>query len=146
MIHQPFQMSGSGCSTAQMKLFDPLLCTQMATDEVDLLLQTLKVLFDAAVLAGDIARGTKGWLEAGRQLHVQGDRASFLAADAQGTKQIQRADAVMKLLRVGMAVGVEYALIAPSDQIAGGVRKIEHDRSPRLAADQQCPGSAINAP
>jgi hypothetical protein len=129
-----------------MKLFDPLLRTQVTTDEVDLVFQALEVLFDVAMLAGGIVRGTKGWLEPGRQLHVQSDRASFLAADAQGTEQIQRADTVMKLLRVGMAVGVEYALIAPSDQLAGGVRKIEHDRSPRLAADQQCPGLAIHAP
>ncbi len=123
VIHQALEMSDGGCSAAQVKLFDPLLRSQMTTDEVDLLFQALKVLFDFAVLAGDIARGTKGWLEAGRQLHVQGDRAAFLPADAQGAKQIQRADAVMKLLCVGMAVGVEYALIAPSDQIAGGVRK-----------------------
>ncbi|MBB3239895.1 hypothetical protein FHW68_001386 [Pseudomonas sp. Tn43] len=146
MTHQPIEMSAGGRSAAQMKLFDALFGTEVATDDVDLVFQALKVLFDVAVLAGGIGRGTKGWLEPGRQLHIQGDRASFLTADAQGTKQIQGANAVMKPLRIDMTVGVKYALVAPSDQFAGGVRKIEHDRSPRLAADQQCRGLTINAP
>ena len=96
MTHQPLQMGRRGCSAAQMKLLDPLLCTQVTTDEVDFPLQVLKVLLDTVVLVGDIARGTRRRLEAGRQLHVQGQRTALLAADAQCTKQIQRANTVMK--------------------------------------------------
>jgi hypothetical protein len=94
----------------------------VTTDEVDFPLQMLKVLLDTVVLAGDIARGTGRRLEAGRQLHVQGQRTALLAADAQCTKQVQRADTVMKFLRVGMTVRVKHALIAPSDQLAWVVK------------------------
>ncbi|MNL14638.1 hypothetical protein D3C87_1355890 [compost metagenome] len=101
----------------------------MAADEVDFLFQALKILFDTTVLASDLTWGTERRREPGRQLHVQGQRAALLATDAQGPQQVQRADARMKLLRVGMAVGVEYALIAPG-ALAWGVKEIEHGGSP----------------
>jgi hypothetical protein len=115
MTHQPLQIGRRWRSAAQMKLLDPLLCTEVTTDEVNFLLQMLKVLLDTVVFASDIARGTGRRLEAGRQLHVQGQWTALLAADAQCTKQIERANTVMKFLRVGMTVRVKHALIAPGD-------------------------------
>jgi hypothetical protein len=146
MTHQPLEVGDGERSTAQVKLLDALLWVEVTTDQVNFMFQTLQVLLDSAVLAGGIGKGAKGWFEARRQAHIQGKRPALLATDAQGTKQVQRADAVVKLLRVGMTVGVEYALIAPSDKLAGVVKEIEHDKSPRLAAVLQCPGSAIIAP
>jgi hypothetical protein len=105
-----------------MKLLDPLLRTEVTTDEVDFPLQMLEVLLDTVVLTVDNARGTGRRLEAGRQLHIQGQWTAFLTADAQRTKQIKGANTVMKFLRIGMTVRVKHALIAPSDQLAWVVK------------------------
>ncbi|PMY88221.1 hypothetical protein C1X69_08410 [Pseudomonas sp. FW305-67] len=79
-------------------------------------------------------------------MHVQRQRTALLTADAQCTMQIQRADAVVKFLSVDMAVGVEHALIAPDVQLSRAVKRIEHNGSPRLAADRQCRSLATHAP
>ncbi|MNW17035.1 hypothetical protein D3C71_2160830 [compost metagenome] len=51
VIHQPSQVGDGGCSAPQMELLDPLPGSQMTTDKVDLMLQTLKIVFDNTVLA-----------------------------------------------------------------------------------------------
>ncbi|MNF64697.1 hypothetical protein D3C84_464370 [compost metagenome] len=104
--HQPLQRLRLRGSSAQMELLDTLPRPQVTPQQVDLAQQTLKMGFRP---------------QACGKLHVQRQRTTLLATDAQCPQHIQRTDPAMKLAGVDMTIGVKHALVVANEGLAAGV-------------------------